>query len=248
MDLSIGAQINLELDGIYIYGDYALGTIWGLRYEDSKVIENKIIAESPMAISSFGEDEAGEVYVVGYSGSIYRFIEKEGTPPTSTVPQTIAESGLFKNIETLTLADGLIPYTVNAQLWSDNALKTRILALPDTTKVEFSQEGNWKFPPNAVVVKNFFLETERGNPESTTIIETRFLVRHANKEQWDGFSYLWNDNKQTPRYLRVVTSGNLLLKKETAPIHKITIIQVAQIVKPVTQPPRDLFWVLGRHN
>ncbi len=148
-----------------------------------------------MSISSFGEDEGGEIYVVGYSGAIYRFVEKPGTPPISTVPQTIATSGLFKDIETLTLADGLIPYTVNAQLWSDNALKTRILALPDTSKIDFSSDGSWKFPPNSVIVKNFFLETERGNPETKTIIETRFLVRHANKEQWNGFSYLWNERQ-----------------------------------------------------
>jgi mono/diheme cytochrome c family protein len=34
---------------------------------------------------------------------------------------------------------------------------------------------------------------EKGNPESQKIIETRFLVRHTNREKWDGFSYLWND-------------------------------------------------------
>ena len=66
--------------------------------------------------------------------------------------------------------------------------------MPDTTKIDFSQDGSWQFPPNAVLVKNFFLEMERGNPESRKIIETRFLVRHANKEKWDGFSYLWNDD------------------------------------------------------
>ena len=187
--------IQPRLAGVYIYGDYSLGTIWGLRYENGQIVDNKIIAQSLTAISSFGEDEGGEVYVVGYSGSIYRFIEKPGTPPVNTVPGTISESGLFKDIATLTLADGLIPYSVNAQLWSDNALKTRILGLPDTSKIEFSENGNWIFPPNTVIVKNFFLETERGNPETKTIIETRFLVRHSDREQWDGFSYLWNEQQ-----------------------------------------------------
>jgi len=44
-------------------------------------------------------------------------------------------------------------------------------------------------------LKNFFLETEYNNPQSRKIIETRFLVRHADKEQWDGFSYLWNEEE-----------------------------------------------------
>ena len=180
---------------VYIYGDYVMGTIWGLLYENGRVTDHKKIAVSPMAISSFGEDAAGEVYVVGYSGSIYQFVEKADGPPLNTVPNTISASGLFKDIETLSLSEGLIPYTVNAQLWSDNALKTRILALPDTSKIVFSEEGIWKFPPNSVIAKNFFLETERGNPETKIIIETRFLVRHSDREQWDGFSYLWNDEQ-----------------------------------------------------
>jgi uncharacterized repeat protein (TIGR03806 family) len=182
-----------RLNEIYIYADYVVNTIWGLRYEDDEVVDHKVLAQSPVSISSFGQDEAGEVYVVGYNGNIYRFIEKEGAPPLHSIPRTIAESGLFNNIETLEISEGLIPYTVNAALWSDDAHKTRIIALPDTTKIEFSKDESWQFPPDAVLVKNFFLEMERGAPESRQIIETRFLVRHADKEQWDGFSYIWND-------------------------------------------------------
>jgi uncharacterized repeat protein (TIGR03806 family) len=184
-----------RLSGIYIYGDYALGTIWGLRYQNKLVSEQKVIAACPEAISSFGEDENGEVYVVGYAGHLYRFKEKSGIPPVNTVPQTIAASGLFKDIGTLTPADGLIEYTLNAPLWSDNTLKTRLLALPDTSKIVFSPDSAWHFPANAVIVKNFYLETELGNPATKKIIETRFLVRHALREQWDGFSYLWNEEQ-----------------------------------------------------
>ena len=182
-----------RLYGIYIYGDYVVGTIWGLRYEGGEVTEQKVLAQSPVSISSFGQDEAGEVYVVGYNGNIYRFLEKEGIPPVYNIPKTISESGLFSNIETFQLADGLIPYTVNSPLWSDHADISRIIALPDTAKIEFSQNGNWQFPPNTVLVQNFFLKMVRGDAESRKIIETRFLVRHADREEWDGFSYLWND-------------------------------------------------------
>jgi uncharacterized repeat protein (TIGR03806 family) len=182
-----------RLYGTYIYADYVVRTIWGLQYENGEIVDHKVLVQSPVSISSFGEDEEGDVYVIGYNGNIYRFIEKDGSPPIHNIPETISESGLFKNIEILELADGLIPYTVNAPLWSDGAAKTRIIALPDTTKIEFSQNERWKFPPNAVLVKNFFLEMEKGNPESQKIIETRFLVRHSNREKWDGFSYLWND-------------------------------------------------------
>jgi uncharacterized repeat protein (TIGR03806 family) len=184
-----------RLYGVYLYGDYVTRKIWGLKYANGQVLENKIIAESPANISSFGEDENGEVYVVGYDGRFFVFEEKDDFPPVSDVPQTISESGLFTNIDSLVLAPGLIPYSVNAPFWSDGAYKTRIIALPDTAKISFSQTGFWIFPGNAVIVKNFFLETVEGDSQSRKIIETRFLVRHESEEQWDGFSYLWNDEE-----------------------------------------------------
>jgi uncharacterized repeat protein (TIGR03806 family) len=189
-----GLQLS-RLYGVYLYGDYITRNIWGLRYDQGEVMENKIIALSPSEITSFGEDDDGEVYVVGHDGSIYRFAEKSGVPTPDNIPRTIAASGLFTDIYNWVPAPGLIPYTINAPFWSDNALKTRLIALPDTSKIIFSRDSSWQFPPNAVIVKNFFLETERDNPQSRKIIETRFLVRQPDKELWEGFSYLWNDQE-----------------------------------------------------
>ncbi len=183
----------VRLNGVYLYGDYVTRKIWGLRYSGGRLVENKIIAESPAAISSFGEDESGEVYVVGFDGRIYIFEEKPGNPPPVKIPRTISSSGLFSEIDSLRYSPGIIPYSINAPFWSDGAYKTRALALPDTSKIVFSRDGFWVFPPGAVLVKNFFMELEQGNPDSRIIIETRFLVKHEQDEQWDGFSYLWNE-------------------------------------------------------
>jgi len=62
-----------RLSGVYLYGDFVSMRIWGLKYTDGQVWENKLIATSPSKISSFGQDEEGEVYVVGYDGKIYTF-------------------------------------------------------------------------------------------------------------------------------------------------------------------------------
>jgi uncharacterized repeat protein (TIGR03806 family) len=132
--------------------------------------------------------------VVGYDGKIYVFQEKEGTASPYRIPKNISDSGLFQNIDSLILSPGLIPYSVNSQLWSDGAYKTRIIALPGTTQINFSKNGFWNFPSNATIVKNFFLELDKGYSESSRIVETRFLVKQESGEQWDGFSYMWNDS------------------------------------------------------
>ena len=61
------------LDGAYIYGDYCSGKIWLLRYDGLKIIEHVLLADSDLQISSFGEDEGGELYILSFDGKIYLF-------------------------------------------------------------------------------------------------------------------------------------------------------------------------------
>ncbi len=73
----------IRLQGTYVYGDFGSRNIWGLRYADGQVVEHAQIARSPSNISSFGEDEAGEVYVVNViSNDIYVLDEQPGNEPT----------------------------------------------------------------------------------------------------------------------------------------------------------------------
>lgn len=62
-----------ELYGKYIYGDFGSKKIWALDYDGKKKTENKLIAVSPQAISSFGVDDKNELFIVGYDGTIFRF-------------------------------------------------------------------------------------------------------------------------------------------------------------------------------
>jgi glucose/arabinose dehydrogenase len=56
------------LTGIYFYSDYCSGTIWGLRYLGQW--ENAKLLESGRRVSSFGQDESGEIYVVDIGGEV----------------------------------------------------------------------------------------------------------------------------------------------------------------------------------
>ena len=60
------------LDGIYIYGDFCSGSIWGLTQDDNEW-HSGLIESTNFRISAFGEDENGEVYVADMvGGSIYQ--------------------------------------------------------------------------------------------------------------------------------------------------------------------------------
>lgn len=56
------------LVGWYVYADYGSGRIWGLRIEDGKA-SNRLLVESRLLISSFGRDEAGELYVCAHDAT-----------------------------------------------------------------------------------------------------------------------------------------------------------------------------------
>lgn len=61
-----------NLEGIYFYSDYCTGQTWGTRYNGS-AWETEILDQDDPAlafsISSFGEDETGEIYAVDRGGS-----------------------------------------------------------------------------------------------------------------------------------------------------------------------------------
>lgn len=61
-----------EWSGVYLYGDYGSGLIWGLFQDQNGIWQNRVLFQTGTSITSFGEDEAGEIYFVSYDGSLYR--------------------------------------------------------------------------------------------------------------------------------------------------------------------------------
>ncbi len=66
------------LYGMYIYGDYNLGTFWGLRYDYAakKVTAHGMLLQQPNNIDSFAEDADGEIYSLMQDGKIYKIVAK----------------------------------------------------------------------------------------------------------------------------------------------------------------------------
>ena len=70
-----GAAIP-DLEGVYFFGDYCSGTVWALRTTGSGVQAPVRVFASDLNISSFGEDEAGELYVADLGkGTIFQLVK-----------------------------------------------------------------------------------------------------------------------------------------------------------------------------
>jgi uncharacterized repeat protein (TIGR03806 family) len=167
----------------YLYTDFGSGTVWAIGTDGAN---NGTIAMDASP-TSFGEDNAGELYVVSQTGRIDVLNESGGG---GSQPVLLSQTGLFTNLANLTPASGLIEYDLNLPFWSDGALKRRWVAIPDGTSVTFSATGNWTFPVGTVIVKHFEMELTEGDPNSRRRLETRLLVRTAS--DWQGFTYRWN--------------------------------------------------------
>lgn len=61
-----------QMEAVYLFGDYCTGRVWAMYRDPDLNWQAEEFANTEMAISSFGEDEAGEIYVIDYSGTIYR--------------------------------------------------------------------------------------------------------------------------------------------------------------------------------
>jgi len=69
---TMGAVAN----GTYLYGDYCSGEIFAWANN-----AHSVILDTSLNISSFGEDEAGELYVVGLGGTVFKIASTSPPPP-----------------------------------------------------------------------------------------------------------------------------------------------------------------------
>jgi putative heme-binding domain-containing protein len=63
---------NSTFYGVYICGDYTSRRIFGVRQVNSVLTDVRQIGTSLQNIASFGTDDRGDIYIVGYEGMIYR--------------------------------------------------------------------------------------------------------------------------------------------------------------------------------
>ena len=64
-----------EYYGKYLFSDFCTGRVWSLDMNDKSVDEiSHILPSKKMMISSFAEDLNQNIYVIDFSGEIYKLI------------------------------------------------------------------------------------------------------------------------------------------------------------------------------
>ncbi|MBW3540419.1 MAG: heme-binding domain-containing protein, partial [Planctomycetes bacterium] len=173
----------------------------------TRLIEHREIADTVVQILGFGIGPDGSMLIVDYVGAVYRLVRKPASEQQAEFPRSLSETGLFASTAEHRPMPGLIPYEVNAALWSDGAHKERFLALPGEVRIEFTDRRGWNFPDGSVLVKTFSLDSPVGDPPvpphtkggpggvaaPRRRIETRVLLKQQG--EWAGYSYLWNDEQ-----------------------------------------------------
>jgi uncharacterized repeat protein (TIGR03806 family) len=174
--------------GSYVYGDYAKQELWTLSFDPGTGEAKTTQLPEPAANwVSFTEDNDGELYAVALNqGAVYKLVAAEPQGP-STFPDRLSKTGCTDPSDVKKPAAGLVPFGVQAPLWSDGALKERFLAIPDGTTISVKDDdGDFDFPNSTVLVKTFSLGGKR--------IETRLFIRHDDGG-WNGYSYEWLDDQ-----------------------------------------------------
>jgi uncharacterized protein (TIGR03437 family) len=97
-----GARFTFA-QGTYLYGDYCTGEIWQFVNGQSS-----LLLDSPLALSSFGEDEGGELYACGLTnGIIYRLTNTTSPRALGTVSSASYDTSLAPASIAATFGTGL---------------------------------------------------------------------------------------------------------------------------------------------
>jgi uncharacterized repeat protein (TIGR03806 family) len=112
----------------------------------------------------------------------------------------LSEWHLFQDIAAQTPSDRVLPYTVNAQLYADEAEKRRFMWIPEGEHIEYVRDSAWRFPVGTILVKTFLYARPVAGGERADeprLLETRLLVR--GEERWVAHTYVYENGNAEAR-------------------------------------------------
>ena len=168
---------------------------------------------------------SGLAYGLTTNGTVKPFLNMPNVIPAilpGSLPPLLSGTGAFSDTTNRIPASGLIPYAPNTPLWSDNAVKSRYLAVPNDggvftpdEQIAFLPTNSWTFPAGTVFVKNFDLVV---NETNVTVpvrrLETRLLVRDINGAVY-GVTYKWRPDNSDADLLETSLNEDILITNAT---------------------------------
>lgn len=211
-----------SLFGKYLFADYVQTNLMALDYSDINNITFQTLIPNLTNLDVDLPEDPGitGVHILEDGNILITVLGREFTVPGKILllkqseilpdpPALLSDLNVFKNLETLEVKDGIIPYNVNAPLWSDRARKQRWMAIPSQNgqqeQIQFKYASNWKFPEGTVFIKHFELPLTTDLEGEYKRLETRFFVIGKNGEGY-GLTYKWNEDDSDATLLRVSDS------------------------------------------
>ena len=114
---------------------------------------------------------------------------------------TLSEMGVFTgNLADLNPADNVQLFELNSGLFTDYAVKQRLIRLPNGKAMQYDNSDLFpKFPDNTLMAKTFYYLLDETNPNSEKqIIETRISIKVDGI--WSMRTYVWNENQTEAMY------------------------------------------------
>jgi uncharacterized repeat protein (TIGR03806 family) len=169
---------HAALEGAYVFSDFMTGRVWAL--DSNAPTTSRLLFDSGLFISNFGEDADGELLVLDFAGRVMRIEPSQAKPDPG--PVSLRDLGCL--VGETGVASTLLPYDVIAPLWSDGLDKRRWVSLPINTSIHVKDDASWELPVGSMLLKEFASAGRR--------IETRMLVRDV-EAGWVGYAFQWND-------------------------------------------------------
>lgn len=108
-------------------------------------------------------------------------------------PAQLGAYNLFKDPSRQTPRDGVLPYGLSTELFSDHAVKHRFVWMPKHSPAKYRHREVFDFPEGTLLVKTFgFHRDERDPSQGERLVETRLLLRR--RSGWAMLPYVWNDD------------------------------------------------------
>ncbi|MEM7657617.1 MAG: PQQ-dependent sugar dehydrogenase, partial [Bacteroidota bacterium] len=196
-------SMHPDLQGQYIFADYVSRRVWAMTdpMGASPSVTQLMSLATGGSLSSFGVDAAQELYVLelGNNGKIWRLNRQN--PGAPEPPALLSQTGAFTDLANMTPASFLIPYTMNQPFWSDGAIKSRYLILPNDgthntpeEQIVYAESGAWDWPEGTILIKHFEMEMDESNASVRRKLETRFMIK-GNNSNFYGITYRWREDQ-----------------------------------------------------